>query len=362
MRTLKQFHLVGFLLLLTPAAFAQQFPEPAPQQRTISERPATRPAATEPLGIALENYDYPYPVKFLEFTNEGQTVRMGYMDIDPPGSKNGQTVVLMHGKSFAGYYWKQTIDALLNSGYRVVVPDQVGWGKSSKPDMHYTFDLLANNTAKLLDSLKVNKVMVVGHSTGGMLATKFATMFGDRVTKLVLEDPIGLEDYSKFIPAQTPETLYAAEMKPAEESEVRDFYSAYFADPKPSVVNPLAEIPLRVRLSGEYPRWAKAAALTYQMIYEQPVRESFRSIGVPTLIVVGDKDRTIPMGQYVTAEVRQGMGDSPKMANNVAGEMPHGKVVVMKDTGHIPHLEHPAEFNQTVLNFFKDGEPVTKTE
>jgi pimeloyl-ACP methyl ester carboxylesterase len=361
MRALKPLQFIS-VLLLAPLAFAQQYPEPALQQRTLSERPATRPSATEPLGIALENYDYPYPVKFLEFTNEGQTVRMGYMDVDPAGSKNGQTVVLMHGKSFAGYYWRQTIEALTSSGYRVVVPDQVGWGKSSKPDMHYSFDLLANNTAKLLDSLKVDKVVVVGHSTGGMLATKFATLYGSRVTKLVLESPIGMEDYSKFIPAQTPETLYAAEMKPTDEKQVRDYYAAYFADPKPSMIDPLAEIPLRVRLSGEYPRWAKAAALTSQMIYEQPVRESYRSLGMPVLFIVGDKDHTIPMAEYAPAEARQGLGDYPKLAQDGAADMPHGKALVLKDTGHVPHLERPAEFNQAVLNFMKDGEPITKTE
>ena len=363
MRSLKQFQPIGFVLILASAAFAQQYPQPAPQQRTLSEQPATRPSATEPLGIALENYEYPFPVKFLEMDNEGQTVRMGYMDIDPSGTKNGQTVVLLHGKSFAGYYWKPTIDALTANGYRVVVPDQVGFGKSSKPDLNYSFSLLATNTAKLLDSLKVDKAIVIGHSTGGMLAVKFAEMFPQRVTKLVLESPIGMEDYSKFIPAQTTETLYAAEMKDQDEKQVRDFYAAYFADPKPSIVDPLAEIPLRVWLSGEYPRWAKAAALTSKMIYEQPVRESYRSLGVPTLIVVGDRDRTVPMGEYVTGEVRGGLGNYPKLAKDAAGDLPHGRAEVLKDTGHVPHLERPSEFNQMVLNFIKDGEPkITKTE
>jgi pimeloyl-ACP methyl ester carboxylesterase len=68
------------------------------------------------------------------------------------------------------------IEALTTAGYRVVVPDQIGWGKSSKPDIHYSFHLLAANTATLLDHLGVGQVSVLGHSTGGMTATRFTLM------------------------------------------------------------------------------------------------------------------------------------------------------------------------------------------
>ena len=71
---------------------------------------------------------------------------------------NGKTVVLFHGKAFGGYYFRNVIEALTESGYRVVAPDQIGWGKSAKPDIHYSFQLLAANTAALLDHLGVGKV------------------------------------------------------------------------------------------------------------------------------------------------------------------------------------------------------------
>jgi pimeloyl-ACP methyl ester carboxylesterase len=244
----------------------------------------------------------------------------------------------------------------------VIVPDQVGWGKSSKPDMAYTFDLLANNTAKLLDTVKADKAIVLGHSTGGMLAVKFATMFPARVEKVILEGPLGMEDYTKHFEAPNAETLYAGELKASDEKQIRDTYAAYFADPKAKQVDALAEIPTRVRLSGEYPRWAKASALQYQMIHEQPVRSSYASLPMPVLIVVGDKDKTVPLSAYVPAEQRQGLGDYPRLAKNAAGEMPNAKAVVIEDCGHIPHLEKPSQFHSTVLNFAKEGSTVTKTE
>jgi pimeloyl-ACP methyl ester carboxylesterase len=141
-----------------------------------------------------------------------QALKMAFMDIPPDKMPNGKTVLLFHGKAFGGYYFHNVIEALTRSGYRVVAPDQIGWGKSPKPDIHYSFQLLAANTRALLDHLGVGTVAVLGHSTGGMTAVRFTLMHPDRVTHLVLEDPLGLADYRIGIPAQSEETLYEHEV------------------------------------------------------------------------------------------------------------------------------------------------------
>src|SRR3954466_6567311 len=94
---------------------------------------------------------YPYPVSYFNLQIEGQNVKMAFMDVKPT-TPNGETVILFHGKNFNGFYWKDVIPFLSAAGFRVIVPDQVGWGKSSKPIVHYNFFMLANNNAKLLDS------------------------------------------------------------------------------------------------------------------------------------------------------------------------------------------------------------------
>ena len=133
----------------------------------------TASASLSALGICLEEYAYPYPVRFLQLTNDLKPVAMAYMDIPANSEPNGKTVVLIHGKAFGCYYFQNVIEALTGAGYRVVAPDQIGWGKSPKPDIHYSFQLLAANTAALLDHLGVGNVAVLGHSTGGMTATRF---------------------------------------------------------------------------------------------------------------------------------------------------------------------------------------------
>ena len=137
--------------------------------------------STVPLGIALESYPYPYPVNFFDVEMQGQPLRMAYMDVPPTAQANGKTVVLFHGKNFGGYYWANTMKRFAADGYRVIAPDQIGWGKSSKPDIHYSFQSLASNTLRLLDRLKVDRIILIGHSTGGMLAIRFARSYPDRV-------------------------------------------------------------------------------------------------------------------------------------------------------------------------------------
>ena len=168
--------------------------------------------ALQPLGIGLEGIDDPYPVHFFDLTIEGQALRMAYMDVAASVTPNGKAVVLLHGKSFAGDYWARTIATLASEGYRVIVPDQLGFGKSSKPDIRYHFDLLARNTKLLLESLGVARAAIVGHSFGGMLAVYFARDYPETTAVLALENPIGLEDYRSAIPPQPLEALVATEM------------------------------------------------------------------------------------------------------------------------------------------------------
>ncbi len=130
-----------------------------------------------PLGTCFEELKYPYPTAFLNLYVEGQDVRMCFMDIQPPKNPNGRTVLLLHGKKFWGAYWSDTIKYLTDRGFRVVVPDQIGFGKSSKPDLHYSLDFMAENTAGLLDLLQISKAIVVGHSMGGMLGIRFARLY-----------------------------------------------------------------------------------------------------------------------------------------------------------------------------------------
>jgi len=314
----------------------------------MTTHPHQQPQA---LGIGLEEFEYPYRVRFFPVTNDLQSLTMGYMDVPPNAEPNGSTVVLMHGKAFGGYYFLNVVEALTAAGYRVVLPDQIGWGKSSKPDIHYNFQLFGANTAALLDHLGLGEVSVLGHSTGGMTAARFALMHPERVTHLVLEDPLGLVDYRTGIPPQSEETLYDHEVHWTDPEVIRAYVEGYFVHPDPKVWEPLAEVLVRVTLSPDYPRWARAAALTFQMIYQQPVRYEYHLIRPPTLLIVGEKDHVVPLGQYATPEEAARLGDFLELSAAAARDIPSATRVVVPDCGHIPHLEVPDKFLAAFLPF-----------
>lgn len=306
----------------------------------------------EPLGIAMENYDYPHPVAHLPLTIEGRDVRMGYMDVPPrDGADGDRAVVLMHGKNFFGAYWEDTIEALAGAGYRVIVPDQVGFGKSSKPNIHYSFHMLARNTKQLLDELGVEEAAVVGHSMGGMLAARFALMYPDRTTHLILENPIGLEDYREKVPYVPTEKIYESLLERTEE-QIRDYQRIYYVDWKEEYET-YVQVHYRWTLSGEYPRLAWASALTAQMIYEQPVVHEFPLIEVPTLLVIGQEDRTVVGRGRVDEQTLQALGQYPELGRRTRDAIPDAQLVELEGVGHLPHIVAEDEFHEALLAFLK---------
>ena len=212
------------------------------------------------------------------------------MDI-APAQPNGKAIILFHGKNFNGYYWKDVIPALAAKGYRVIVPDQVGWGRSDKPNLHYSFHMLAANNKSLLDSLNIEKIIVLGHSMGGMLAVRFALMYPGLVQKLVLENPIGLEDYKTFVPYQPLEKLYAKERTATYES-YKKYQQSYYPQWKPEY-DQYVQAQAESLADTAFERIAFVNAVTYEMIYEQPIVYELNNLKTPTLLIIGQEDRTV---------------------------------------------------------------------
>lgn len=305
-------------------------------------------AAQDTLSITLENVKYPYPVKFLPLKVENQDIRMAYMDVKPAAAANGKTVMLLHGKNFGGYYWTAVIRALTAKGYRVIVPDQIGFGKSSKPFIHYSFHQLARFNQQLLDTLGIPSVTLLGHSMGGMLATRFTLMYPGRVEKLLLEDPIGLEDYRTFVPYNSAAEDYKTELKTSYESVKKYYQTSYFVQWKPEY-DYLVKIGAGVSKSADFPRYAMVAALTFEMIYEQPVCYEFGLIKVPTVLFTGKEDKTI-VGKALLSDAEKAKhGQYKILGPETAKKIPNCKLIEFDNCGHIPHIEIEDKFLKALL-------------
>lgn len=306
------------------------------------------------LEIDLENYEYPYEVHILKLNVQQQNLDFAFMDIEPK-QHNGKNVLLLHGKNFNGAYWETTIEKLTENGFRVIVPDQIGFGKSTKPEnFQYSFHQLALNTKNLLDTLGVDKVAVLGHSMGGMLATRFTLMFPETTEKLILENPIGLEDYKRVVPYKPVSWWYKNELEKdyqqIKKYQQENYYDGQWKPEYDEWVNILAGW----TLNENYPVVAWNAALTYDMIFTQPVVHEFQDIKVPTLLIIGTRDRTALGKPLVSKEVRETMGQYQELGKSTRDKIPNSELVELEGIGHLPHIEAFNKFIDPLLSFLED--------
>ena len=307
-------------------------------------------------GPELEGFSYPWPVLNFEFVGQGIPLHMAYMDVKPK-APNGCVVVLLHGKNYVAATWQHTISVLSDAGYRVIAPDQIGFGKSTKPAHYqYTFQQLAGNTHALLESIGIDRVTVVGHSTGGMLGVRYALMYPDGVERLALVDPIGLEDWkAKGVPWQSIDALYQQELRTTaagiREYERTTYYAGTWKPEYEQWVQMLAGL---YRGPGrEQVAWN--AALTSDMIYTQPVLYEFGQLRMPVLLVIGDKDTTAFGKDAAPPAVRATLGNYPRLGKEAASRIPHVRLVEFPDLGHSPQIQAPEVFHKVLLDWLGEN-------
>lgn len=267
-----------------------------------------------------------------------------------PENLNGRTVVLMHGKNFCAGTGRH--DPRVFSQYRVIAPDQIGFCKSTKPEHYqYTFQQLADNTYALLKTLGVDRVTVIGHSTGGMLATRYALMWPQQVEQLVMVNPIGLEDWKACaacrILRSTSGTSASWKSKRRRYSSVREntYYAGEWKPEYERWVTMLAGLnngPGKARVAWN-------SALLYDMIYTQPVVYEFSELKMPVLLMIGTKDNTAIGKDLAPPEIRKTLGNYTVLGKETAKRIPHATLIEFNDMGHAPQMQDPARFHEALL-------------
>lgn len=294
----------------------------------------------QPLDKDLSTVEYPYPVTFHEFEAQGQKLRMAYMDVKAE-KPNGKTVLLLHGKNFSASYWEKTIRDLRAAGYRVIAPDQIGFGKSTKPkDFQYSFHALGAWTADLMKARGIEHYSVIGHSMGGMLATRMALMYPEQIKNLALVNPIGLEDWRKTVPYKSVDQNYQQELKSSPE-KIRAYQTKAYYDGKwkPDYDASIANL-AGWTLHKDYPVIARNSALQSEMIYTQPVVYEFSDLEMPTLLMLGTRDRTAPGADNIADKTkREALGRYDLLGKKIAAMNPKIELMEVEGVGHLPQVE-----------------------
>jgi pimeloyl-ACP methyl ester carboxylesterase len=242
---------------------------------------------------------------------------------------SGPTVLMLHGIGGGHLAFAPQVETLAGSGYRAVAWDMPGYGHSA-PIEPYTFKGLAQSCLALVDSLQCERVTLLGHSMGGMVALEFALRHPERVERLVLcattasfGKPDG--DWQREFIAQRTAPLDAGQSM-AELAEVL----------VPRMIGP-GSLPEGVKLAthcmGLVPAATYRRALECLVTFDR--RAGLASIQVPTLVIAGEHDPNSP----------------PAAVKKLADAIPRSTYLEMRGIGHLQNLEAPDEFDGLLLNF-----------
>lgn len=300
-----------------------------------SAPPASPPADWGPISMDLEEFEYPYPVEYMNYRVYGEDARIAYMDVAPTGPPNGRTVILHHGGLYYGWYWSEQIKALAQAGYRVVTKDRLGWGKSSKPIIPYSISLWASDTARLMDHLGIEQAAQVGHSIGGQMVTRFAFLYPQRISHLVTVNQVGLTDNraGRGFQPLTGDVAANPDMN-AVYAGLLDWAAENYSEWRPQYLEHM-RIRYGQRLSADWPHLAYINQLTGQMRGMDTVVNDWQHIQTKTLILGGADD-------YPTYA---------EEARHAAEIFPNGEVVLIPGIGHNPHEEVPDVVSAELLRF-----------
>jgi pimeloyl-ACP methyl ester carboxylesterase len=297
----------------------------------------------------------PWPVRYYVFTSQRQTLYMAYMDVHPKTS-NGKTIILMHGKNYCGATWEATARVLLGVGYRVIMADQVGWCKSIKPtNYQYSLQQLSLNTYGLLQHLGVkDNLTVMGHSIGGMTATRFALLYPANTTRLVLVDPVGLEDWkAKGVPYQSIDITYTQE-RASNYTSIRAYEQAtYYGGNWTTAYDKWVNMLVSVYSGPKGAEFAYDMALITDAVYTQPVVYEFSLLKMPTLLFVGDFDNTAIGKAWSPPAVQAVIGHYSVLGKEVVKMIPNGTLIEFPNLGHAPQIQDPDTFHAALLGWLE---------
>lgn len=263
------------------------------------------------------------------------TLADGRTHYDVAGPEDGQRVMLVHGFSVPSYIWDTTSAALAAAGFRVARYDTYGRGYSDRPDVAYTSDLFDRQLQQLLDSLGWrDKVHLVGLSFGGPVTSIFAGRHTERVKSLTLIDPVaGRRDP---VPALFRFPAFGQALW--QMLAVPDMAVGQFGD----FVEPAKwpDWPQRYRVQMQYRGFGRALLSTLieaQGVSLDTVYARVGSSGIPTLLIWGMEDKTVPIEQ---AEV-------------VKRAIPNVQYHPIERAGHLPHMERPDVVNPLLIGFLR---------
>lgn len=271
----------------------------------------------------------------------GEEINLAYCDYG-----SGRPVVLIHGWPLSMEMWEYQLHDLVSAGLRVIKYDRRGFGKSSKPWSGYDYDSLSNDLKAVLEELDLRDVTLVGFSMGGGEVARYLNRFGSaRVSKIVLISTV-LPFLSKTAgndEGVDPEVFedMISQIKDDRIQFLEDFGKKFFGVSmlnKP-VSGPLLDYYRMLASMAAQQSTLKAAEAFAQTDF----REDIKAISLPTLIIHGDDDQTVPI---------------EASSERTARLIPNAQYTVYEGAPHGLFYTHRDRLNNDLVNFITSSETV----
>jgi pimeloyl-ACP methyl ester carboxylesterase len=255
----------------------------------------------------------------------GLPIKLAYTD-----HGSGKPVILIHGWPLCKEMWEYQCAALIDSGMRVISYDRRGFGSSCKPWSGYDYDTLANDLKAVIDQLKLEDVTLVGFSMGGgEIVRYFSKHGGTKVSKVILISSVTpyllkTEDNPDGVPRDALNDMRDGVLKDRI-AFLDDFGKAFFGV---NMVNKPVSTPLLeyFRMLGSMGA-SHATLECLKSFGTTDFRREMKSVNVPTLIIHGDADKTVP----INAAGKQSAASIPMNQFLTYEGAPHGLFYTEKD-------------------------------
>lgn len=253
-----------------------------------------------------------------------QTLIIGGLKVHCKVAGQGVPILILHGWGGSSDSWKAVQVGLAQHGYRVIVPDLPGFGKTPAPLSAWGLQRYLSFVYEFVEKLSLSSFFLVGHSFGGRIAVKFAAQYPNLLKGLVLVDSAGIPS------------------KPSLKTKlVKRFVKIGKIALSPRIFSWMrerAKILLYVVLRNS--DYAKAKGImkeTMKEILKEDISPDLPSIKTPTLILWGEKDQVTPVGNAYVFQ------------KNIL----HAQLKVFPRVGHSPHLKIPEECSNAITDFLK---------
>ncbi|WP_321951251.1 alpha/beta fold hydrolase [Paraburkholderia bannensis] len=272
--------------------------------------------------------------RFAQIDEGGLKLRIHYND-----AGKGEAVVMLHGSGAGASGWSnfhRNVDAFVDAGYRVILPDSPGWNKSDPVLCDKGSRAVLNATALkgLLDTLDIDRAHVIGNSMGGANALAFALASPERLGKMVIMGGAGVgPSLFQPMPLEGIKLLFALYKAPTMEN-LRKMLNVFVFDP-----SALTDELVRQRYESmmEHPEHLENFVKSFELNpnWLPDVSGRLAEIKAPTLITWGRDDRFVPLDSGL----------------RLLWGLQNAELHVFSRCGHWAQWEHADKFNRLVLDF-----------